>query len=188
MSINQVIKAAQAFSDSKTAALKKSLDAERKDKEELKRLNQQLIGEVQQLQRQLKDAKDQHEEWRVKYSKALSEKIALLRPHEVSHACWAMYLFWYHLQPNPILPLEVLAIIAGFAAGANDYAGVAAMCATSQLMQAELKPVLYETVIWNSYFRERLHGSLNQLDAPEFRHIRYVCPRNMLQRLTWTVT
>jgi predicted nuclease with TOPRIM domain len=93
MSMNQVIKAAQAFSDSKTAALKKSLDAERKDKEELKRLNQQLIGEVQQLQRQLKDAKDQHEEWRVKYSKALSEKIALLRPHEVSPAHPAMHFF-----------------------------------------------------------------------------------------------
>jgi phage shock protein A len=91
MSINQVIKAAQAFSDSKTAALKKSLDAERKDKEELKRLNQQLIGKVHQLQRQLQDAKDQHEEWRVKYSKALSEKIALLRPYEVSLAHPAVY-------------------------------------------------------------------------------------------------
>jgi phage shock protein A len=91
MSMNQVIKAAQAFSDSKTAALKKSLDAERKDKEELKRLNQQLIGKVHQLQRQLQDAKDQHEEWRVKYSKALSEKIALLRPYEVSLAHPAVY-------------------------------------------------------------------------------------------------
>lgn len=30
-------------------------------------------------------------------------------------------------QPNPVFPVEVFVTIAGFAAGANDYEGVAAM-------------------------------------------------------------
>jgi hypothetical protein len=52
------------------------------------------------------------------------------------------------------------------------------MCATSQLMHAELKPVLYETVIWNQYFRDRLHASIDQPVVPEFQYIRYVFSRS----------
>jgi hypothetical protein len=90
--MDQVNKAAQAYCDAHTIALRKGLEeaeqreqAERKDKEELKSLNKQLIGEIHELKRQLKDAKDEHQEWRLQYSAALSEKIALLRPYEVSH-------------------------------------------------------------------------------------------------------
>jgi hypothetical protein len=77
-------------------------------------------------------------------------------------------------QPAHILPLEIMANIACFMAGANDYAGVAAMCSTSHLMHAEIKPILYETVIWNDTFHVKLHRALEDLDVPEFRHVRYV--------------
>lgn len=60
-------------------------------------------------------------------------------------------------QPTPVLPIEVIANIAGFVAGDNDYAGLAAMSLTSHTMQQELKPILYETVTWNPQFHERMH-------------------------------
>jgi hypothetical protein len=79
-----------------------------------------------------------------------------------------------------MFPVEVIANIASFAMGANDYAGVAAMCGTSHLMYAALKPILYETVIWNDYLHERLLKSLDALDTSEFRYTRYVLSDNVL--------
>jgi hypothetical protein len=81
-------------------------------------------------------------------------------------------------QPNPVFPVEVFVIIAGFAAGDNDYAGVAAMCGTSHLMNTEITPVLYETLFWNdrlhTQLRNLLHGSADESIALKFRHTRYV--------------
>jgi hypothetical protein len=189
--MDQILKAAQAYCDSETADLKKLLDAakrrEKEDKEdrrELKQLNEQLIEENQELKSRLRSMQEKHREWRNKYNAALSEKIALLRQHEVSLVRRIMYLFSHQSQPNPVFPIEVFAIVAGFAAGANDYAGVAAMCATSQLMHAELKPVLYETVVWNQYFQDRLALSLDQLDVPALRDIRYAPSRDVCCQLT----
>jgi hypothetical protein len=189
--MDQILKAAQAYCDSETADLKKLLDAakrrEKEDKEdrrELKQLNEQLIEENQELKSRLRSMQEKHREWRNKYNAALSEKIALLRQHEVSPVHPIMCLFSHQWQPNPVLPIEILTIIAGFAAGANDYAGVAAMCATSHLMHAELKPVLYETVVWNQYLQNRLDSSLSDSDAPPLRDIKYAPLRDVCRQLT----
>jgi hypothetical protein len=58
------------------------------------------------------------------------------------------------------------------------------MSGTSHLMYAALKPILYETVIWDDSLHERLLKSLDDPDASEFRHTRYVlskrsCPRGL---------
>lgn len=78
--------------------------------------------------------------------------------------------------------MEVIANVASFVAGANDFAGLAAMSATSHLMRAELKSIFFETVIWNQSFQARLNGSLDELDAPEFRYIRYASNRKQCVR------
>jgi hypothetical protein len=59
-------------------------------------------------------------------------------------------------------------------AGANDFAGLAAMSATSHLMHTELNPILYETIVWNDDLHQRLHVSISGVAAPEFRYVRYV--------------
>lgn len=89
--MDQILKAAQAYCDSETAELKKLLEAakrrEKEDKEdrrELKQLNEQLIEENEELKSRLRSMQEKHREWRNKYNAALSEKIALLRQHEVS--------------------------------------------------------------------------------------------------------
>jgi hypothetical protein len=46
-------------------------------------------------------------------------------------------------------------------------------------MFAVLKPILYETVIWNDSLHDRLLKSLDDLDASEFRHTRYVLPKTL---------
>lgn len=71
-------------------------------------------------------------------------------------------------------------MIAGFVAGANDYAGVAAMCATSRLMNAEVTPVLYETLFWNDSLHTQLHKSLGKLNNRKFRYARYVSPKKFI--------
>jgi hypothetical protein len=53
------------------------------------------------------------------------------------------------------------------------------MCGTSHLMYAELKPILYETVLWNDSLHERLLKSLDDLATSEFRHTRYVLPKTL---------
>jgi hypothetical protein len=70
----------------------------------------------------------------------------------------------------------VLGLIAGFAAGSNDYEGVSAMCATSRLMNVEVTPVLYETLFWNNSLHTQLQKSLGKLSNPKFRYARYVPP------------
>jgi chromosome segregation ATPase len=75
-----------------TASLEKRIEQagqreedERKDKEGLKRLNKELISQSHQVQRNASKAKAEHEQWRLQYSTALSEKIDLLRQYGVSH-------------------------------------------------------------------------------------------------------
>lgn len=77
----------------------------------------------------------------------------------------------------------MLATVAGFVAGANDYAGLAAMSLTSHTMHQELKPIFYETVIWNPVFHDRLHRPQEEREKPggsELRHIRYVSLHNLI--------
>jgi hypothetical protein len=84
-----------------------------------------------------------------------------------------------------VFPVEVLVNIAGFAAGANDYAEVAAMCATSRLMNAEIKPVLFETLFWNDSKESQLQQLLDNPNESEskLRYVRYVLSENVLRQL-----
>lgn len=71
--------------------------------------------------------------------------------------------------------MEVLANVASFVAGANDYGTLAAFSSTSQLMQRELSSILHETVIWNDFLQERLKDCKAQGGYPDhFMYIRCV--------------
>lgn len=77
-----------------TAALDRRLDqakerenAERADKEEMKRLNAELIERSHRIQQEMSDLKNTDKQWLLKYSDALTEKIDLLRQYGVSLAC-----------------------------------------------------------------------------------------------------
>lgn len=77
-----------------TASMTKRLDQaakrerdERTDKEEMKRLNAELIERSHLIQQEMADLKKTHKESLLKYSDSLAEKIDLLRQYGVSLAC-----------------------------------------------------------------------------------------------------
>jgi hypothetical protein len=130
-----------------TAAMEKRLaqaeqrEAEdRTEKKELWNLNEDLIARNRRIE---EEALASNEQWRRQYSTALAQKIDLLHQCAVSYeelqtysqsVCAYLLSCLLSCQPNPIFPIEVFVNIAGFAAGANDYAAVSAMCATSHAL------------------------------------------------------
>lgn len=85
----------------------------------------------------------------------------------------------YHLvlrrQPPLALPLEVIAIIAGFVAGSNAYATLASLAATSKLLKQECEPVLWETLIWCEKLGQDVVG--NKIQEQLRQHVKYVVSR-----------
>jgi hypothetical protein len=86
--------------------------------------------------------------WRERYMETLEEKVALAEQLTVSDcAKQEGDVLSLPLQGPAKLPLEIILIIAGFAAGNNDYGTLLSLHVMSKRIKQETTPVFYETVL-----------------------------------------
>jgi hypothetical protein len=78
-------------------------------------------------------------------------------------------------QPPPTLSTETLTTIAAFVSGNNDFKTLASMSLMSKKMAQEIKPMLWETVVWNDGLAARFKaGEASEEYPEEFQHIKSV--------------
>jgi hypothetical protein len=68
-----------------------------------------------------------------------------------------------------------LTTIAAFVSGNNDFKTLASMSLMSKKMAQEIKPMLWETVVWNDGLAARFKaGEASEEYPEEFQHIKSV--------------
>lgn len=133
------------------------LDRIRRWKDRLRQENKSLRKETESLRREVKELKKRDEDSRAeikrlkgRYEDVWHDKVVLAEQLSVSTGSASLLIrILNSLQGPATLPLEILLNIAGFVAGGNHYATLLHFSLASKRIKEELKPVFYETMVFD---------------------------------------